>query len=123
MRGRAVITGRRTCLRMLAGLAAALPMARIAAARAAPAFGALVPDPESAAVIGRAYLSAYGATGLPRQVTAALGNGAAPGLSKRFRDRIVLDFTHGDVVTVDGWILSRVEAQVCALTALAEDGG
>ena len=36
-----------------------------------------------------------------------------------FRDRFVDDFERGDTVTVDGWVLSRTEARLCALCALA----
>ena len=35
------------------------------------------------------------------------------------REQIRADFTHDDVVDVDGWQLSRTEARLCALAALA----
>lgn len=114
-------TGRRACLRVLAGLAIALP--RIVAARPAVGFATLVPDSESAVVIGRAYLAAYGSSDVWRQVSAVLDAGPEQAMPQRFHNCVVRDFAQGDVVTLDGWVLSRVEAQICALVALAADGG
>jgi len=36
-----------------------------------------------------------------------------------FQDRFADDFERGDTVTVDGWVLSRSEARLCALCALS----
>jgi hypothetical protein len=35
------------------------------------------------------------------------------------RQQAMQDYAAGDVVLVDGWVLSRTEAQLCALVALA----
>ena len=39
-------------------------------------------------------------------------------LETRLRERIRQDFAEGSVVMVDGWILSRIEAQACAIACL-----
>jgi hypothetical protein len=40
--------------------------------------------------------------------------------ARALAQRIRTDFASGDVVTVDGWLLARTEAEFCALVALAE---
>jgi hypothetical protein len=37
---------------------------------------------------------------------------------RAIREQIQNDFTHDDLVNVDGWILARTEARICALMAL-----
>jgi len=37
----------------------------------------------------------------------------------RFRDQKRAEFSAGDTVLIDGWILARCEARLCALAALA----
>lgn len=95
----------------------------------------LFADFRSAEVIGRAYLLSQGvpltASG---PVLASLWAGCMSALEldaadlrdhgggsfeARFRDRIRLDFTEGNVVIVDGWMLSWVEAQACAIACLS----
>jgi len=43
-------------------------------------------------------------------------------ITDRARVRRELDFREGDLVAIDGWLLSRTEARLCALAALATAG-
>jgi hypothetical protein len=87
-------------------------------------------DPMAAAAVGEAYLRP-GLTPLPAlaslqdAVFDVLGRDAAGrvGLEAHFRAGIRGDFEAGRVVKVDGWMLSRIEAQTCALVHLVIAGG
>jgi hypothetical protein len=92
--------------------------------------GDLFADPRSAEAIGLAYLRAQPE---PRPTLAALRNaviaalqndryGRQRPLEARFRVRVRQDFERARVVTVDGWTLSRLEAQSCAVVALSRAG-
>ena len=66
---------------------------------------------------------------LSAQVTRALQlDDADPGrhdratLRARLRSRISQDFAEGKVTVVDGWMLSLVEAQACAIAHLSATG-
>lgn len=84
----------------------------------------------SAEAIGRAYLLGLGTprpalTVLQAELMralqldpAGLHQQRATMLETRLRERIRQDFAEGRVVTVDGWILSRIEAQACAFACL-----
>jgi hypothetical protein len=88
---------------------------------AADDLGPLFADRRAAAAIGRAYLQAHAdATPSVRaHVTAALQSGDPDlPLRTRFRQRVGQDFADGNVVTIDGWMLSRTEAQACAVVCL-----
>jgi len=117
----------------------ALPMA-LAAGRAARAavppaadaagrLRALVPAADSARLIGRAYLAGYpdesgdDAT-LARLILADPGGDPRvplPSDTQRLRETIAArvreDFRQGRTARVEGWILSRTEARLCALWA------
>lgn len=84
---------------------------------------------DSAARLGRRYLQAF-----PREgdrswlVARILDDGSAPAASpamfasdelrRRIARRRREDFTQSETVQVEGWILSRTEARLCALAAL-----
>ena len=84
------------------------------------------PDPWEAAeglvAIGAAYLATAEAEADRAAVAAALGVTAGtprepgPRLAARAGE-VRDDFASGDVVEVDGWVLARTEAQICALAA------
>lgn len=90
----------------------------------------LFADPISAAAIGLAYLRAQPEprptlAALRDAVTAALQDDRAGPqrlLEARFRARVRQDFEAARVVTVDGWTLSRLEAQTCAIVSLSRGG-
>jgi hypothetical protein len=97
-------------------------------------FVGLFSHPVSAAAIGHEYLVTRSAEAtsslLAGTVAAALvGAGAdAPAtcqsmsdddLAAALAERIAQDFATEDVVVVRGWILSRTEARLCGLAALA----
>jgi|SRR5271166_229055 len=94
----------------------------------------LFADPRAAAVIGRAYLRGHVAprpalSTLSAQVTRALqlddadsGRHDRATLRARLRSRISQDFAEGKVTDVDGWMLSLVEAQACAIAHLSATG-
>jgi len=86
---------------------------------------ALSRDPVSARFVGEAYAALFPqemGAGLPELIlsslpperrTAAVADdrALAAGLAARVRD----DFAQGHTVTIDGWLLSRTEARLCAL--------
>jgi len=85
---------------------------------------------ESAAAVGRAYLATRpeerDAPRLAGAVSRDLRDGGcdpATGdradLRRAVSGRVRQDFADGRTVTVDGWVLSRTEARLCALAALA----
>lgn len=94
----------------------------------------LFADTRAAAAIGRAYLQDRVPPGptlvsLRVQVTRALRSDDADlrrqdraVVRARFRNRIRQDFAEGNVAVVDGWTLSQIEAQACALAYLSATG-
>ena len=42
-----------------------------------------------------------------------------PALRRIIAERMQLDFLHDDIVCIDGWMLSKTEASLCALAATA----
>jgi hypothetical protein len=85
--------------------------------------------PESAAELGRAYLATApregSATVLAERIAASLPAGHAAirtaddsQLESLLAQQLREDFMAGDTVTVDGWIISKTEARLCALAAL-----
>lgn len=79
-------------------------------------------DLEAPRALGRRYLKSYPQESGREQLLETLIDGTAPGdheaLRKRLARRRGQDFRNGNIVIVDGWILARTEAQVCALTTL-----
>lgn len=91
----------------------------------------LLPHPESARAVGRAWLASSGAERGRADVIDALADdlGAslaaidrAPeaALARGLAGRIAQDFADEHLAIVDGWVLSRTEVRLCALTVLAE---
>lgn len=121
---------RRRLLQLLAALAISAPLAitprafartRSAASPGmAAALRQLLPNAASAAVIGRAYLDRYEEEASPR----VLERSIRESLGKQSPDagvllqRIRRDFDTGDTVRLDGWLLSRTEARLCALRVM-----
>ena len=70
-----------------------------------------------AAEIGRAVLRAGAVEADERALRQALRIGAAESLELggSWRDAIRRDFAAGETVHVEGWVLSRTEARLCAL--------
>ena len=94
--------------------------------RAAERLAGVFQHPDSAARLGRLYLD-----GAPQEAdTAHLLTliGAAPAatetdeaLRARLEARIREDFINDDLVAVDGWLVSRTEARLCALVSLLHE--
>lgn len=91
-------------------------------------------DCRDAVAVGRRYLqlaprearSDWLAERILRAVAAAGDGGTTPNGQARFTKRAVsaairADFAAERVVSLDGWVLSRLEARVCALVALSQD--
>ena len=86
----------------------------------------------SAAAIGRAYLATGPVVADLASVRGALREkvprlfGSDASSDRRLRElldaRTRADFGVGDVVRVEGWILARTEALLCAYVALLHDG-
>jgi hypothetical protein len=105
------------------------PPAEEAAAWRAAQLRALIPEPGLARVLGRAYRAQYPGEAEMATLTwllwRDLGLSGAPGLRvnapTREQLRAALDsrvraqFGTGDTVLVQGWMLARAEARLCAL--------
>jgi len=46
---------------------------------------------------------------------------SASGMQDRFNSLVMSDFTRGDTVLLDGWVLARTEARQCALSTLQDN--
>jgi len=114
------------------GVAPALLAALAGCAREEPlsdALAAFFADPEHARVVGRAFLEAHPEEGDADSLARRIAGGERddwrarvadpPALAASVRARHRLDFEHGRVVRVHGWVLSETEARLCALAALA----
>jgi hypothetical protein len=86
----------------------------------------LLPDARRVRVLGRSYRAQFPAEDHPGVLTeligAALGNGgAAPvnhaALLSVLDAQVRSEFAAGNMVQVDGWVLARTEARLCALCA------
>lgn len=86
----------------------------------------VLPDAASARALGSAYLARHpeqaDAAALARQVMALLAPYAPPtaagqALADALARLRASDFRRGDIVDLDGWVLSRSEVTVCALVA------
>lgn len=97
-------------------------------AEAATRLRALVGDPGSARVVGRAYFAAHPAEATPERVARELVRslGLEDGslvaeddasLRSRMARQIRADFAQGKIVSVGGWVLARTEARLCGLWA------
>jgi hypothetical protein len=79
--------------------------------------------PESARVVGAAYLRLVREEADVEQLAALLeaelGEAEGAALERRLAAQQRADFGAGRTVVVEGWILSRTEARVCALLAAA----
>jgi hypothetical protein len=111
---------------LIGGLAIALPgLARVAPG---PDLGALVGRRESAERVGRRYLAMLPAgTGRSQLLKASPALDRASRTAHRkpevaarlLRQGIDDDFRRADTVVVDGWVLARTEARLCAIIALS----
>lgn len=124
---------RRRALLAGVGLASLLPSLfghRTRAAVNAPTSATLLASlagRTDAAAVGQAYLSQAGnessAAALSDDLMRQLGADAPTShtrLNRRIDGLCRRDFAAGDVVSVDGWLLSRTEAGLCVLAALGE---
>ncbi len=116
-----MIGTRRQLIRVVGGILAVLSLSRPARALCQQYMAGLLTDADAAAAIGRAYLRAQPTPHLTlealRAAVAIALAGDAP-LKARFRERVRADFEAACVVIVDGWMLSQVEAQTCAIAYL-----
>ncbi len=87
--------------------------------------GNLFSDVTDAQVIGRCYLSLYPEKAnrsvllAELKMTYPLLTGHRIRLKEVLYQRRQQQFLEGDTVIVDGWVLARCEAQLCALLALS----
>lgn len=118
--------GRRTALTAAAAglLLAALPAIQ-SGRRAGNIVDALWSRKGSARKVGEQYLAQAPEDADPDRLAAALFDGDPGDVSslEQLRGHIdrrrARDFETGDTVIVDGWVLARTEARLCALSALA----
>jgi hypothetical protein len=109
-----------------AGIALVLPPAvrhtawRSGAAAPPVPLASLFGDVTSARHIGRAYLEQCRAEADYDSLMADVGDLlTSPASARKFEDMRRQDFTAGRTVMVRGWLLSRTEARLCGLAALA----
>lgn len=89
---------------------------------------AILTDPEAAARFGRAYLAAHPDEADPDwlmhqlEATVLSGTDSAPetaeAMFRRFERSVRAEYADGVVVLVDGWLVSRSEARLYALSVL-----
>jgi hypothetical protein len=99
-------------------------LSRIGTVDAAPLLAGLLADRRSAEAVGLAYLRTIDHADLSREdlmqgLPAEFSAMAPAERQQAIGARIRRDFAEGVVVTVDGWMLSRTEARLCALAALS----
>jgi hypothetical protein len=79
----------------------------------------IVRDRPVAGQIGSAYLAAHPHENDLDRLAGDFGNSSLEGDSDILKQRIsalrVRDFANEDITIIDGWVLARVEARVCAL--------
>lgn len=116
--------GRRGALGALLGLAATFVLPRAWGVRSGVA-PALEGDIATARYIGRQYLAMVPEEADVDRLIGLLAKGAGgenPMAASGWRQHIARvrqdEFASSETVLVDGWILARCEARVCALTAL-----
>jgi hypothetical protein len=127
----------------LAGLAAGIVGAAIGlrlywsgggATRDALRLAGVLRHPDGAVLLGRLYLAGHpqeaDAARLSTLIAAALDPALTPvssatdeALRAGLEEKIRTDFTSGEMVAVDGWLLSVTEARLCALVSLLRDTG
>jgi hypothetical protein len=106
-----------------AGPSALVPLIeRLAAADAAALLRTLIKHREGAIQLGRSYLSAHPSEAnratLVRQLAGPIAPASAERAAHGVGARIREDYAMGHTVVVEGWVLSRTEARLCALVAL-----
>jgi hypothetical protein len=112
---------------LLAGtMPAVIRPARSATRDSCDAIAALWSDTGGACRVGRSYLAQVPEDADRDRLVAILfrEEGAHAGMSAdalraQFARARMRDFESGDTVTVDGWVLARTEARLCALTTMA----
>jgi hypothetical protein len=116
----------------LAGLAAGIAGAALGlrlylsgggASREAARLAGMLPHAQSAARLGRLYLEGAPQEADAARLVALINAAPAPtdtdeALRAKLDARIRDDFINNDLVAVDGWLLSRTEARLCALVSL-----
>lgn len=78
----------------------------------------LVPHRSSAARLGRLYLATAPQEADPSRLAALILEGSPSVSPRSLASRFSADFAAGRTVRLDGWVMSRSEARLCALAAL-----
>jgi len=96
--------------------ACALPAPRPARAALLDLFD----NPARATALGRAYLATFPTAPDADALAAAVMDGipASPDLRQAVAARIRADYAASRIECLDGWLLSRTEARLCAIAAL-----
>jgi len=126
---------RRAFVRMLAALVASSGIPRVAwpkhhspNVKNGFPFDEIVTDRLGARSIGHEYLRTHPSEADAVHLADVLETTVAPApietvslreLREAFEARQMADFESGNIVTVNGWVLSRTEARLCALCAIA----
>lgn len=105
----------------IAALSAALPPAILASGANMPSFG---PASPMLAALGRSYLAAHPDEAFAQRLLRGIaGENPLPHTRAAWRalirERRAEEFARADTVIVEGWILARCEARLCALQAIS----
>jgi hypothetical protein len=73
--------------------------------------------------IGRLYLDANPGERSRRQLAQRLSGGAEMPIAPALLENIASNWADHDVVVVDGWVMARAEARICAVLHLMRGAG
>jgi hypothetical protein len=107
-----------------AGPSAILPLIeRLTSPDTAGLLRGLITHRDSAAQLGRSYLDAHPnearSAALVRQLAGPIALTSAERAAREVAARVRADYARGRTVVIEGWVLSRTEARLYALVALA----
>lgn len=100
------------------------PLLQDRSAALAASLRALFGDPTAALVVGALYLRDHPGEAAPHRLRDLLfgGEDPPPALAGWLARRRAAELAGEDVVLVGGWLLTRSEARLCALTSLVSGG-
>jgi hypothetical protein len=100
-------------------------MARYRGPRSCALLASFFGDADAAAVVGRRYLALHPSEAdldrLGREILSPTPARAYQAHTRQVLARHRDDFASEHLAIVDGWVLSRTEARLCAIAALARD--
>jgi hypothetical protein len=117
---------RRSCVRLFIGLLGVLSLSRIPGARQGSLAAAQLQswlqhfgpgrlgEPAALSRLGAIYLAAHPGEQEPERLSRLILRDSAAPVESVLIERIAQDWSKHDVTQVEGWVLSRTEARICA---------